>query len=109
MSLPDQTPVDNSPIHWWQSRILWSTLVSSISGLLALSGHTIDAGEQQQLVSALADVAGGIAVIASALTAYYRTKNTPPIKGTKVAALSTQASPAVPSQSLNITNLVPRE
>lgn len=60
--------------NWWQSKTIWSALISAVAGLLAVTGHNIDPGTQSVLVNALVNVADGVAVIASMAAAYYRTK-----------------------------------
>lgn len=60
--------------NWWQSKTIWSALISAVAGLLAVTGHNIDAGTQTVLVNALVNVADGVTVVASMAAAYYRTK-----------------------------------
>lgn len=69
-------------VHWYQSRTIWSTLIATISGLLALSGHAIDEHTQSQLVSGLSETANGLAIVASIAATYYRTQAVAGIKGT---------------------------
>ena len=67
--------MDNT-IPWYKSRTIWATLIAAISALLSMTGHSIDPTSQDQLVTAASDVANGVAVLASFVAAYYRTKAT---------------------------------
>ena len=78
-------------IPWWQSRVILAALVSAVTGALAMTGHNIDAGTQANIVTALADVAQGVSVIAAISATYYRTQVTAPIKGSAIAAQATAA------------------
>jgi hypothetical protein len=73
-------PTNDPSIHWWQSRTIWSALIAAISGLAAVTGHNIDGGDQAALVSALTDIANGVAVIFSLASVYYRTQASSTIK-----------------------------
>ena len=55
-----------------QSRVVWGSLVTIIASIGAITGHTIDAGQQQQIVVDLANGAEAIATIAGVFTLHAR-------------------------------------
>jgi len=87
---------NDPPIHWWQSRTIWSALIAAISGIAAVTGHNIDAGDQAALVSALTSIANGVAVIASLASVYYRTQATSAIKP-QIIPTAISGKPETPS------------
>lgn len=62
---------------WYTSKTLWAAIIATISGLVSLTGHVIDAGTQAQLVNTVTSVADGITTIAGIVAAVGRsTSNT---------------------------------
>lgn len=67
-------------IKWWQSRTIWSAIIAAVGGVVAVTGHNIDAGTQVQVVNAIVDLANGISVIAALAAGWYRTRVTTTIE-----------------------------
>jgi hypothetical protein len=70
-------------IHWYQSRTIWSAIISAVAAAVAITGHNIDAGTQVQVVNAVVDFANGVSIVAGLLAAWYRTRATTTIKTNK--------------------------
>jgi hypothetical protein len=89
---------NDPPIHWWQSRTIWSALIAALSGIAAITGHNIDAGDQATLVNALTSIANGVAVIASLASVYYRAKASSAIK-LQIIPTAISGKPETPSNT----------
>lgn len=60
--------------NWWQSKTIWAALISAIAGIIALTGHTIDAGTQQVLVNQISAVADAVTIVAGLAAGWGRTQ-----------------------------------
>lgn len=73
--------------NWWQSKTIWSAIVTLIATLASIAGHNIDSGAQTNLVNGLTVAAEGVALIAGTLTPYFRKTATTIIAAAPVAAI----------------------
>ena len=55
-----------------QSRVVWGSVVTIVATIGALTGHTINSGEQSQMVNDLSNGAEAIATIAGIFTLHAR-------------------------------------
>jgi hypothetical protein len=72
-----------------QSRVVWGSVVTIVATIGALTGHTLNAGEQSQMVNDLANGAEAIATIAGVFTLHAR-----------VTAQATDATTIIPTKTL---------
>lgn len=68
---------------WYTSKILWTSVVVIINGLLSLFGRHIDQATQEVLIKDLMDFSSIVVSFAGAAILVWRTKSTPILTLTK--------------------------